>query len=327
MQLARMPQLTMEEECEVARTLTVAAVQFPVIPVASFEEFRQQVLTYLDQAQAQIVVFPELFTVGLLGSFPNWRGLRTSDLVVISGYTSAYLDFFTAEAKARGQYLVAGSHLVNEGGRYFNTCHVFYPDGRVFRHRKTHIFPAERQWFTEEGDDLELLNIGGAKVGITVCYEAEIPECPRILTVMGAELLVCPSYTFSEYGYWRVRHCCQANAISNQVYVLHCCTVGTPGAPLPDAWGRSAILSPCDEPWEPDGVVVQAQPQMPAVISAELDLEQVHVNRAQGAAPTYHDRSRRKALYRRYESLADARWPGETPGGGGMRGEDVVRLP
>jgi predicted amidohydrolase len=291
-----------------ARKVCVAAVQFPVVPVPSFEEFARQVVGFLDQAvSAQIVVFPELFTVGLLGSFPDWRTFTTSDLVAVSKYTAAYLEFFGTEARSRHQVLVAGTHLVNEDGRYFNVCHAFCPDGRVFRHRKTHVFPAERQWSTEEGEDLTVFEVDGVTVGVTICYEAEIPECPSILAAMGAELILCPSYTFTEFGFWRVRHCCQANAVSNQVYVVHACAVGNPGGPLPNGWGRSAILSPCDVPWPTNGILAEAQPGVGAVILADLDLDQLHANRLTGAAPTYCDRFRRRALYQRYEHAADVR--------------------
>ncbi|MGE6377015.1 nitrilase-related carbon-nitrogen hydrolase [Peribacillus muralis] len=66
--------------------------------------------------------------------------------------------------------------------------------------------------------------IGPVKIGLTVGYEAEIPEGSRILTWRGADIIFCPSYTFTEAGFWRVRHCAHARAIENQVYIVHCPT-------------------------------------------------------------------------------------------------------
>ena len=104
-------------------------------------------------------------------------------------------------------------------------------------HDKTHIFPAEAQWSTEEGDTVEMVELPFAKVGFNVCYEAEIPECAATLVEQGAEIILCPSFTFTEYGFWRVRHCAQARAIENQVYFVHCATGADVPAdgPLPPA--------------------------------------------------------------------------------------------
>ncbi|MDI8799998.1 hypothetical protein MJM59_32555, partial [Salmonella enterica subsp. enterica serovar Montevideo] len=42
--------------------------------------------------------------------------------------------------------------------------------------------------------------------------------------------------------FWRVRHCCHARCIENQIYLVHCCLGGNPGGPLPGCWARSSIL-------------------------------------------------------------------------------------
>ena len=105
---------------------------------------------------------------------------------------------------------------------------------------------------------MELIDLPFAQVGFNICYEAEIPECAATLTEQGAEIILCPSFTFTEFGFWRVRHCAQARAIENQVYFVHCCTGGAPGAPLPNGWAQSSILTPCDTPWTPSGIVAEA---------------------------------------------------------------------
>jgi predicted amidohydrolase len=177
---------------------------------------------------------------------------------------------------------------------------LFTPDGRELMHAKTHIFPAESEWKTAEGDELEVWDLGPARTGVAICYETEIPEVIRILAYRGAEVILCPSFTLSEAGFWRVRHCAQARCIENQIYFVHCCAIGDAGAPLPSAYGRSSILSPCDRGWNPSGIVVEAEANQPMVISARLDLDALHDNRETGAATTFHDRTRRAAMYGAY---------------------------
>jgi predicted amidohydrolase len=288
-----------------ARTVNIAACNFAVRPVSSFDEFAAHVRQLLDGASgADLVLFPELFTVELFTTFPEWKELATSDLIRIDQYTGDYRSLFESEAKERSQFIVAGSHLMKENGRYLNIGHLYEPDGTLHTHEKTHIFPAEADWQTEEGDEMRVIDLPFAKVGFNICYEAEIPECSAALTEQGVEIILCPSFTFLEYGFWRVRHCAQARCIENQVYFVHCCTGGQPGAPLPNGWARSSILSPCDVLWTADGIVAQAEPNAEVVVRGEVDIDKLYENRETGAAPTYRDRRRRAGLY--------ASWPSHT---------------
>ncbi len=280
------------------RQVRIAACNFAVRPVSSFDEFAAHARQLLDGAAgADLVLFPELFTVELFTTFYDWKEAPASELTRIDTYTQDYRSLFAAEAKERGQFIVAGSHLLKENGRYVNVGHLFEPDGAMYTHIKTHIFPAEADWFTEEGDGMQVIDLPFAKVGFNICYEAEIPECAATLSEQGVEIILCPSFTFTEYGFWRVRHCAQARAVENQVYFVHCCTGGQPGAPLPNGWAQSSILTPCDQLWTPDGIAAQADPNVEMVVHGEVDIDKLYENRETGAAPTYRDRRRRAGVY------------------------------
>jgi predicted amidohydrolase len=280
------------------RSVDIAAVQWEIRPIPNFDAFALQATALLDEAWgADIIVFPELFTLSLLTVFPDWRRRSMSDVVLIEEYTSQYREFFRAEAKKRGQHILGGSHLVREDGHYLNVAHLFQPSGHVLMHRKTHVFPGELEWLTEEGEDLLVWDLGFAIVGTMICYEAEFPDCAATLTEMGAEILLCPSFGFTENGFWRVRHCCAARAIENQVYVVNACTSGSPGPGRAAGFARSSILSPSDAPWAATGVVVEGETNTECVVRGSVDLDVLHENRVQGAAPTYRDRRRRADLY------------------------------
>jgi len=285
------------------RPVQISACQFAVERIASFNDFRARVTWFLEQVprDSHYVLFPELFTVGLLTTYPNSDKLSAADLIRIEEFTPQYKDLFRAAARDRNQFIVAGSHLERHGDRYFNVAHIFTPDGRDIAHKKTHIFPAESGWQTSEGDELQVWELGPAKVGLSVCYEGEIPEVSRILAVGGAEIILCPSFTFTERGFWRVRHCAQARCIENQIYFVHCCTVGHPGAPLPDGFGRSSILSPCDTAWPANGIVAEAETNRAMVVTGRVDIDELYVNRKTGAATTFNDRIRREPMYRKYD--------------------------
>ncbi len=305
------------------RSAQISACQFPIERISGFGDFRSRVDWFLEQVprDSHYVLFPELFTVGLLTTYRDSASLSTADLTRIDEFTEQYKTLFQERARTRGQIIVAGSHLERHQDRYYNVAHIFTPDGRDIAHKKTHIFPAESQWKTLEGDEVEVWELGPAKVGLAVCYEAEIPEVCRILAVKGAEIILCPSFTFAEPGFWRVRHCAQARCIENQIYFVHCCTIGHPGAPLPDGFGRSSILSPCDVLWPANGIVAEAETNQPVVITGRVNLDHIYENRRTGAATTFNDRIRRADLYRKYdpyrfdgEAVATASRPGARAG-------------
>jgi predicted amidohydrolase len=91
-----------------ARTVSIAACNFAVRPVGSFDEFADHARGLLDQTEAaDLVLFPELFTVELFTTFSDWKDAPTSELTRIDKFTGDYLSLFESEAKERGQFIVA----------------------------------------------------------------------------------------------------------------------------------------------------------------------------------------------------------------------------
>lgn len=290
------------------RKVSIAACQFVIRPVADFNAFAGQCAKLLDRAKgADLAIFPELFTLALFTAQAGWQKRPARELGWVDRFTGDYCEFFANEARRRRQHIVAGSHLEKAGNGFLNVSYVFGPRGLVHRHAKTHIFPAESAWCTGEGDRAEAFDLPFARCGISICYETEIPECASTLTEQGAEIILCPSFTFSEYGFWRVRHCAQARAIENQVYYVHCATGGEmPPGPLPNGWTRSSILGPCDTPWSArNGVIAEARTNVQTVLRGTVDLDRLHENREKGVAPTFRDRRRRAAVYRTWPSHLD----------------------
>ncbi len=279
----------------------ISAIQHEWKPIKDFDEMAEQITNNMEKAKgSDFVVLPELFTIQLLTTMPEVTEFspETLDLSTFaSRFTERYIDLFRRLAKDYNQYIVAGSHPTREGARVYNIVYIFGPDGTLFMHRKTHLWPFEGLFGIAEGDTLEVLDLGHVKVGVAVCYEAEIPEISRILALKGADIIFCPSFTLDEAAFWRVRHCCQARAIENQVYVVHGCGSGSLDTFGLAGWGRASILSPCDTPWTPNGVVAEGELGKEMVITGEVDIDELHRNRENGAATTYNDRERRSEMY------------------------------
>ncbi|WP_283193281.1 carbon-nitrogen hydrolase family protein [Rhizobium sp. AN80A] len=287
------------------REVTISACQYHVREIGGFEDMAMRVRTLLDQASgSDIVVFPELFTIELFTTLKNWKTRPISELVLIDEFTRDYQSLFSEEARRRGQFIAAGSHLVKVSeDRFENIAFLFGPNGELFQHSKTHIFPAEAHWSTSEGSKMEVIQLPFAKVGFNICYETEIPECSASLVEQGAEIILTPSATFTEQGFWRVRHCAQSRCIENQIYLVHCCLGGQPGGPLPNGWAQSSVLGPCDLAWtNPAGIIAQAPTNVETTVTGTVNLDLLYDNRETGAATTFKDRRRRADLYRAWPS-------------------------
>ncbi|WP_329013822.1 nitrilase-related carbon-nitrogen hydrolase [Streptomyces sp. NBC_00690] len=274
--------------------------------VADFEEFAAHIRDLLDQsAGADLVVLPELITFELMTAVPGWRdAVDLEPAVETVQFTDRYRELMAREAAERGQHILAGSHLVRTGdGSLLNVAPLFGPDGALLHeHAKTHLFPLESSLDIGEGDDMEVVELPFGVVGVNICYEAEIPECAASLTEQGVQIVLVPSLTITEAGFWRVRHCAAARAIENQIYTVHSGVASPARGPWPGAWARSAVLGPCDAGWPDNGVLAETVANVDAVAVADVDLQRLADNRKTGAATTFADRRRRAELYRAWPS-------------------------
>ncbi len=128
----------------------------------------------------------------------------------------------------------------------------------------------------------------------------------RLLALQGAEIIFCPSYIFSEQAYWRIRHCCEARAIEDDLFVVLSSTIGgvaeIPGSQT--GFGRAAVFGPSDLMFPRAGLLAEGTTNQHMVVTAELDMQRLYEYREKGAAP--HLRDRRPDLYRRWSQGLNA---------------------
>ena len=221
---------------------------------------------------ADLVLLPEKWNA--IGSADTLR--RAAESLEDGETVEAMRDW----ARTHGITIVGGSITEQREGRekLSNTSVVIDPSGDVAAaYRKIHMFDVEvggqvyRESEAEEpGEETNLCDAEGWRVGLTVCYDLRFPELYRILALEGAELVTVPA-AFTLYtgkDHWELL--LRARAVENQCYVLAANEWGVhEGGKL--SYGRSAIV----DPW---GVVLAQAPDEDCVIAAEIDkarLEQV----------------------------------------------------
>ncbi|MHB1248049.1 MAG: nitrilase-related carbon-nitrogen hydrolase [Polaromonas sp.] len=117
------------------------------------------------------------------------------------------------------------------------------------------------------------------------------PELSRKVCEMGANIIFVPSCTDDRQGFLRVRYCCHARAIENQVYIAVTGTVGNlPVEGLGLHYGQAAIITPSDFPFARDGIAAEGAPNMEQIVIADVDLGKLVMNRVSGTTIPLYDK-------------------------------------
>lgn len=285
--------------------LRVAAVQYRLEDIQSFDDFAIQVEHYVKNAteyDAEVILFPEFLTTQLL-SIVNDKGQALS-INELPSFTDEYIDLFKRLANSYNIHIIGGTHVVKmEDGTKRNTAHYFSPEGTVFTQAKVHLTPTEvEEWDMSAGDGIEVFDSPFGKFAMLTCYDIEFPEIVRLARAKGADIIFCPSCTDDRHGFYRVRYCCHARTIENQIYVV---TTGTVGALrrvdfMRANYGQAAIIAPNDIPFPPAGIIAEGVINDDMLVVGDLDLSLLEQVRVKGSVMTWRDR--RTDLYTDWSS-------------------------
>jgi nitrilase len=201
-------------------TVRVAAVQATPV-VLDAEATVDRVVELLGEAAddgATLIVFPECFVslypsgawaaaaaTWSAGCDELWERLWASS-VDVGGPLVRRMASACAE---RGVHLAIG---VNERederpGSLYNSLLVIGPDGVVLRHRKLMPTMHERVFHgVGAGDDLEVADIGGARVGGLICWENRMPLARWAVYQGGPQIWLAPTADDSDGWLASMRH-------------------------------------------------------------------------------------------------------------------------
>lgn len=94
---------------------------------------------------------------------------------------------------ARKLNVALATGLVEQDGDHlYNTYIAVSPAGFVAKHRKIHAFVSDH---LSCGDSYTVFDLLGAKFGLLICYDANLPENVRMTAMLGAEIILMPHVT------------------------------------------------------------------------------------------------------------------------------------
>jgi 5-aminopentanamidase len=103
-------------------------------------------------------------------------------------------------------------------GAMFNAAVLIGPGGVAATYRKVHLPLLGVDRYTTPGDrPFAVHDLGGLRVGMTICYDASFPEAARCLMLRGADLVVLPT-NWPTGALPTAKYLVPARALENQVY-------------------------------------------------------------------------------------------------------------
>ena len=280
----------------VQESVRVGTVQYKMRKVSSFEEFVSFVEYFVDvmaEYNGDFVLFPELFTLQLL-SIEDQRLSPAESIEALTKYTDRFTKAMRDLALRYNINIIGGSHPTRmPSGRVENVSYIFLRDGSVHKQPKIHPTPDEVYWWNiEGGDTLSTIETDCGPIGVLICYDAEFPELSRHLVDQGVYIIFVPFCTAVRQGYLRVRYCSQARTVENQVYVVMSGNVGNlPNVANMDVqYAQSCILTPCDFPFDRDGIAADTTPNVETIAIADLRFDSLRTARNAGTVQNLKDR-------------------------------------
>ncbi|MEZ2389889.1 carbon-nitrogen hydrolase family protein [bacterium RCC_150] len=236
-------------------------------------------------AGSDLLLTPELFPTG----YAPLRLLTEFDQAALP----AIRERLAQTARAHGIGLVYSLPAPADDGGWNISAVLLDGQGEsLLEYKKVHLFgDEERKAFSAAKAAPDVVRFNGVNISLLICYDVEFPESVRAAAARGAELVLVP--TALSKGFDSVPQVLiRARALESQVNVAYANHSGHEDGC--DFLGGSVVAGP-------DGALLSAAGETPALLFAEISTEAVRAARQQ----VPYLRERRPGLYREWENLPE----------------------
>ncbi|WP_432348817.1 carbon-nitrogen hydrolase family protein (plasmid) [Shinella yambaruensis] len=201
--------------------MRIAALQMHAIAGDSEANIERIAAAAADAAAggAKLLVVPELAVTG-------YGAGETAFARLASPATGDVARRLGAIARDNGLAIVTG-FAEQEGAHVYNSALFTDGIGTNAVYRKSHLYGEyERGVFRPAAPASVMVELGGIRLGMLICYDVEFPENVRRLALAGADLVIVPTaLPKGSSGTFIASHMIQVRAFENQVfvaYINHC---------------------------------------------------------------------------------------------------------
>lgn len=162
------------------------------------------------------VVMPELFTCAYSDLASVYHHAEDAERGVSAR-------FFASLARDLGLYVAYGfpERLPGAAGvaGVCDSANLVGPDGVVFTYRKRHLVRTNGEHLVfVSGTELPVVEAGGMRVALVICWDLGFPEVAREAALAGADMILAPAGWRNPWGA-QYELSCAARALDNAVYL------------------------------------------------------------------------------------------------------------
>jgi len=206
-----------------------------------------------------LIALPEYFTV------PNCMADFTDAPKISKETATKTLDFLQEISALIGNiYLLGGSVLQEDGGKYYNTSTLWRNGVLLAKYKKINPIQAEIKAGVAKGCQPQIVDTEIGKIGMLVCADSFDPELVEKVAGLGAEIVSLPVAAMGTHPIVKGHPLTEGIAKTYGFFVLK---VGNVCSNM--RGGRSAIIAP----WGILGEVTDAPED--SILTADLDMERL----------------------------------------------------
>jgi predicted amidohydrolase len=162
---------------------------------------------------ARLIVFPEC---ALSGYCYESKEEAWPHSEALPGFSTEIL---TGDCRRHNVWAIIGL-LERAGSNLYNACALVGPSGLAGTYRKLHLPFLGVDRFNTRGDrPFAVQDLGGLRVGVNICYDGSFPESSRILSLLGADLVVLPT-NWPTGASSNATYVSQTRALENHIYYM-----------------------------------------------------------------------------------------------------------
>lgn len=267
--------------------MKIATSAYPVTWLETPQDYEQKLASWVGDAAAQgadLLVFPEYAGMELSALAGEQAASdRAQSLRAVADHFDLIETTHRELAKRHGVHILSGSAPALLGGSYVNRAGLFAPNGDVVWQDKQIMTRFEREdWGVEGGGPLQIVDTDLGRIGILICYDSEFPLLGRALK--DVDLLLVPSCTEAEAGYWRVRIGAMARALELQCVSVMSSLLSeeTRFYGVDEGTGAGGVFGPPDTGFPSNGVIALGDMNVAGWTYAEVDIARIAHVRADG---------------------------------------------
>ncbi|GAA0221264.1 carbon-nitrogen hydrolase family protein [Methylophaga marina] len=274
-----------------------AVAQYDIGFFAQWFEFEDKLTQWVSQAAkngAKLLVFPEYGSMELASLFGEsvYKDLGKQ----LHSMQDIYADYEALYAQLAKQFdvmiLASSFPVIQSDGSFRNRANLYGVEGLIDYQDKLIMTRFENeQWLIHAGQDIKVIDTDIGRLAINICYDSEFPLIAHQQVQAGADVVLVPSCTDTQAGFYRVRIGCQARALENQCYVLQSPTFGEAlwSEAVDVNTGRASIYTPVDYGFPDNGILAEGSADTAQWVYADLDVNEIARVRQQGQVFNYRD--------------------------------------